>query len=394
MRLGINALGQIRGGTLEHLAQLLVHWAEIIRGTDHQVILFASSGTLHRISHIPKIIQVYRVSAGDRSVVRRVIAEQLLLPWMCAKHDIDVLFCPASTMPRFPTVPCVVMLQNAAPFLPMHQLRGFPLVTRLRMAVLRSFILMSARRSTAVIFLSQHFRDAIQAATKSARPNDIVLYHARLPQASIPQVELEALKQRFGIHLPYLLCVSHIYPYKNLVQLIEGFGLLETDAVQLVLVGTAFSQEEYLYDVKSAVDKMSRFTNQIVLTGGLPHHEVQALLDGCLAFTFPSTCENCPIGLIEALSLRKPIACSESGVMPEIVGKAALLFDSHRPNDIARTLHILITEPAIRKKLIDKCEEELLRFGTASSVADTSWRVCAEAMDRSSAGAMSPHPKY
>ena len=207
-----------------------------------------------------------------------------------------------------------------------------------------------------------------------------MLYHARLPHGSNFDGELDALKRKLGIHLPYLACVSHIYPYKNLIELIEGFELLKTDAVQLVLVGSAFSQDRYSSDVKSAAERVSGVNKQILLTGGLPHHEVQVLLRGSLAFIFPSTCENCPIGLIEALSFRLPIACSEVGVMPEIVGKAALLFDPYNPSDIARSLQILIWDPATREKLADQCEQELLRFGTPSSVADASWQVCADAM--------------
>ena len=386
MRLGVNALGQIRGGTLEHLAQLLARWAELVRGSDHRVILFASNGTLQRIGKIPEGIEVHPVPAADRGVLHRVVAEQFLLPRLCAGHLIDVLFCPASTMPRFSSTPCVVMLQNAAPFLPRRQLRGFSFAVRVRMAVLRSFILMSARNAKAIIYLSEYFKKLIQDVADSARPADTVLYHARLPENKSAPPMLEALKLRLGITRPYLLCVSHIYPYKNLLELIEGFGLLKTDDVQLVLVGSSFSHDTYSADVNSAAQRTSRFNNQVLLTGGLPHLEVQALLSGCLAFVFPSTCENCPIGLIEALSYRVPIACSDVGVMPEIVGKAAVLFDPYRPVDIARALHILLTEPKVREQLSDRCDQELVRFGTPSSVADASWRVCAEAVDHSLAG--------
>lgn len=389
MRLGVNAVGQIRGGTLEHLAQLLARWAEFVEGTHHRVILFASNGTLQRLGKMPEAIEVHRVPAGDRGVLYRVIAEQLLLPLLCVRHKIDVLFCPASTMPRLSGTPCVVMLQNAAPFLPKPHLRGFSFAARVRMAVLRSFILMSARRAKAIIFLSDYFRKLIQAAANSVRPIDTVLYHAKLPERPKIPPTLEALKQRLGINRPYLLCVSHIYPYKNLLELIEGFGLLNRDDVQLVLVGSAFSLNRYSSDVNCAAKITSRFNNQVLLTGGLAHADVQALLRGCLAFVFPSTCENCPIGLIEALSYRVPIACSDVGVMPEMVGKAAVLFDPYRPLDVARALHILITEPEAREQLSERCEEELVRFGTPSDVADASWRVCVEAMNRSSAGQVS-----
>jgi len=40
MHLGVNALGQIRGGTLEHLQQLLIRWAELTEDIGDTVIVF------------------------------------------------------------------------------------------------------------------------------------------------------------------------------------------------------------------------------------------------------------------------------------------------------------------------------------------------------------------
>jgi len=53
-----------------------------------------------------------------------------------------------------------------------------------------------------------------------------------------------ALLAEHGIHGRFILSVSHLYPYKNLVELVEGFLIASrTDPVpgtQLVLVGTEY----------------------------------------------------------------------------------------------------------------------------------------------------------
>jgi len=375
MRVGINALGQIRGGTLEHLRQLLDRWAHSIDFNVDGLTLFASNGTIQRLGPLPNSVRIVRVAPGDWGVIFRIFAEQLLLPWLILRESIGVLFSPASTMPAFAGAPSVVMLQNAAPFLPAHELRKFDFLVRIRMIVLRWFIEISIKRAAAIVFLSESFQRHITPTIRNARPHDIVLYHARPHLNNASEEEAQSLTRSLGISHPYILCVSHIYPYKNLTELIEAFGLLNMDTVQLVLVGQAIAQDRYRDQMKDAAAKASKFPGHVLMTGGLPHEQVQMLLKKCLAFVFPSTCENCPVGLIEALSYHVPIACSDVGVMPEIAGKAALLFDPYVPADIARALRTLIMDSEVRSDLVSQSEQELLRFGSPAAVADATWQV-------------------
>jgi glycosyltransferase involved in cell wall biosynthesis len=197
----------------------------------------------------------------------------------------------------------------------------------------------------------------------------------------IDAIEADNCIRTLGIIRPYLLCVSHVYPYKNLVELITAFELIESDTMQLVLVGEAVLQERYFTEVKKAAERASRYPQQVLLTGALSREQVGILLQECMAFVFPSTCENCPIGLVEALAYKLPIACSNVGVMPEIAGKAALLFDPYQPSDIAQTVKMLIMEPDVRADLARKAQDELARFGTPNEVADATWGLLTRVVD-------------
>lgn len=387
MRLGVNALGQIRGGTLEHLRQLLARWAELVKDTSDTLTVFSSAGTLQRLGCIPPNVRIVPVTFGDWGVVLRVIAEQLLLPLLVFRHNIDVLFSAASTAPIFPGIASVVMLQNAAPFLPASELRKLGVPTRVRLLVLRWFMRASVSRAAAVIFLSDTFRRSFNASTKAAdasRREEVVFYHARPACVVADGAEVETFTRALGISGPYLLCVSHIYPYKNLVELITGFGLIGTDTVQLVVVGEAVLQDKYLSEVTRAARAASRFPRQVLLAGALSHRHVGLLLRGCMAFVFPSTCENCPVALIEALTYRLPIACSNAGVMPEMVGEAAILFDPYQPADIARALRTLISEPGVRTERARRSEAELARFRAPGEVADATWQLLSRVATRRS----------
>jgi glycosyltransferase involved in cell wall biosynthesis len=55
--------------------------------------------------------------------------------------------------------------------------------------------------------------------------------------------------------------------------------------------------------------------------------------------------------LLEGMASGLPIACSDRGPMPEVLGDAGVYFDPEDPNDIARALRELIDSRELRSKL-------------------------------------------
>ena len=88
----------------------------------------------------------------------------------------------------------------------------------------------------------------------------------------------------------------------------------------------------------------------------------------CELFVFQSTCENCPNTLIEALAAGLPIACSSSGVMPEIAGQAAVYYDPFAPRDIARALREVVSRPQLAAELRERARAQSLKFPTWQEV--------------------------
>ena len=175
-----------------------------------------------------------------------------------------------------------------------------------------------------------------------------------------------------GIHGRFVLSVSHLYPYKNLVELAEGF-LIASRAHpgldgRLVLVGTEYFRG-YQTRIQEALVRHRAPEGQVILVGGQPSDVVAELLARCEVFAFPSTCENCPTALIEAIGAGVPIACSRVGVMPEIAGDAASYFDASDPHDIARALGELLRDADLRQELRRRALARANRFPKPSEVA-------------------------
>ena len=64
------------------------------------------------------------------------------------------------------------------------------------------------------------------------------------------------------------------------------------------------------------------------------------------ALVFPSLYEGFGQPPLEAMACGCPVASSNAGALPEVVGDAALLFDPHDPAAIAAAVLDLLADPA------------------------------------------------
>ena len=73
--------------------------------------------------------------------------------------------------------------------------------------------------------------------------------------------------------------------------------------------------------------------------------------------------------LIEGMASGLPVACSDSGPMPEVLGDGGIYFDPEDPVTIARALETLIQSPTLRADVAKKSHTRAL---------DLSWAKCSD----------------
>jgi glycosyltransferase involved in cell wall biosynthesis len=370
MRIGVNILHQASGGSLTSFATWLEDLHHVGGLDRHHWILFCSGNAAARLEkqvsgEVWQRMNVVLFPASDRGLVGRLLDEQFRLPAALKQHAIDVLFCPANTMPYRSRVPAIVMFQNMAPFCETMGITDSGLLPWLRMKLLGQFMRISAKRARRVIFLSRYVRDFFARRFGVDPSRAYVLPHGMVRIDAVPDPELEA---RLGIRRPFLLCISHLNPYKNLVELIEGFGIAGASGAgrQLVIAGGKYYPK---YFTRMEAARQHAGAADILITGELAHEDTLKLLASCEMFVFSSTCESCPNTLLEAQALGTPIASSDAGVMPEMSGDAAVYFDPHDPRDIARALRRLIDEPALRAELRERAVAHAAAWPSGAQIA-------------------------
>jgi glycosyltransferase involved in cell wall biosynthesis len=382
MHIAINAAYRMHGGGQTHLKHLLDTWCKTGVDREHTISLFTRAENLCALQGVlSRQINIHPVGKRAMTLAAKLMWEQLVLPGILARSNLDVLLCPGGMVPLRSPIPTVVTFHNAGPFCPSTTVSSMGPYDWLWLKVLGVLMRRSALSARRVIFISRYFKDLFVRRFRFPAERGDVIYHGR--DTLRMESPKPTLLRQLGVRAPYLLCVSHLYPYKNLPALIEGYALarqtLQAKGLQLALVGKA-RHESYHQRLQELI-RQRALDDWVVLTGGVEHQAIGSLLGGCAFFVFQSTCENCPTTLIEALAAGVPIACSSAGVMPEIAGDAALYFDPCDPEDIAGVLIRLAEETSLQPALRQKALQQSLQFPTWDEVGQMTLHSLRRAVD-------------
>jgi glycosyltransferase involved in cell wall biosynthesis len=147
-----------------------------------------------------------------------------------------------------------------------------------------------------------------------------------------------------------LLYVSIVNLYKHQWHVAQAVRQLRAVGVPVTIdfVGPAYPPAlRRLLQVIAAHDPQGEYMRYL---GPLPHEGLHQCYQQADAFIFASSCENLPIILLEAMASGLPIACSNRGPMPEILGEAGVYFDPEQPDEISEVMSHLLENLTLREK--------------------------------------------
>ena len=232
-----------------------------------------------------------------------------------------------------------------------------------------SYALKKARRIITVSNFSK--REIVQFY--QAKPDKIEViyngYNQYLYRPILRQEKVNEVLAKYDIARPYLLYVGRIDRKKNIPGLIEGYAIMKEQSKlpeKLVLVGDA----SFGYDETNYMISEFMLNNEVIMPGWIEEEDMPYLYSGATAFVFPSNYEGFGIPLLQAMACQIPIAASCASSIPEVVEKAAVLFDPHNVRSIADALHGIITDKLLRQNLIKLSQARLKNF----SWEKTAWQ--------------------
>jgi len=177
--------------------------------------------------------------------------------------------------------------------------------------------------------------------------------------------ELSRLELPLG--RPFVLTVGNLQPRKNLVRLLSAYDELAARGcdADLVIVGPRRFRADEVF-------KAVRHPDRVHFTDYITDRQLSACYRFSTMLVLPSLYEGFGLPALEAMSHGIPVACSNSGALPELCGDAAMLFDPLSIDAIAGAMERILSAADVRARLGEAGLAQAKLFTWARTVELTS----------------------
>jgi len=183
----------------------------------------------------------------------------------------------------------------------------------------------------------------------------------------ISQAQKEAVRKKYNLPEKFMLYVGTLQPRKNIPHLIEAFARTKgkLDDAKLVIGG---NKKAHNFDTRiDEIVTKYHLEHDITFPGFVDEEDKKAIFSLAQAFVFPSLYEGFGIPVLEAMSQKVPVLCSDIPSLKEIAAEGALYFDVESLDDFENTLYTATMDQEIRRELTAKGLERVSFFSWEKS---------------------------
>jgi glycosyltransferase involved in cell wall biosynthesis len=354
LKIGIDARLFDESGVGRYIRNLVFHLAEIDTYNHYYLFLLKKNIPQKFPRNIIKVEANYGWYGVD---------EQLKLPRLLAKYDLDLMHFPHFNIPLFYRGKFIVTIHDL-----LHQHFSMsrattldPISYRVKRAGYARVFHRSVSKATKIITPSEFVKEQLTSEW-NVDEDKIIVTHEAVEESliatnkKITNEDFKKLAKKYSVNHPYLYYVGNAHPHKNVERLIRVFASIHQKFphIQLVVSGP----EDYFW----TRIKKEGLGEGVVATGFVTDRELVTFYKNALAYVMPSLEEGFGIPLLEAMATGTPVVCSKAGSLPEVAGKAALFFDPTSDEDILKKLSKLIKDESLQKELVQKGNVRVKEF--------------------------------
>lgn len=368
LTIGIDAANLRGGGGVTHLVELLRAAQPEVHGID-RVVIWGGSKTLDLVDDRPWLDKRVPI-ALNKGLLQRTLWQHYRLSKEVRDAGCDVLFVPGGSYAGS-FHPVVNMSRNLLPF-EWNELKRYgwsPFTFKL--LLLRVTQSRSYKKTDGLIFLTDYARQGVSKVTGELPCKVFTIPHGLNPQFK-QTPKLQHAIADYSVANPYrVLYVSTIDQYKHQWCVVEAIAALRREGfpVALDLVGSAYPPA--LRRLNEVIDRLDGNRSWVQYHGELPFIDLPLRYAKADLGLFASSCENMPNILLETMASGLPIACSNRGPMPEVLGAGGIYFDPEHSADIACALRELIKSPQLRSELAQLSYQQAQRYSWKRCAAET-----------------------
>jgi glycosyltransferase involved in cell wall biosynthesis len=293
-------------------------------------------GSLAELARTLPNVEPVPVHSDPLTLQEHLEIPRVVQDWHPALFHTTTIAIPAGTRARL-----VATVPDLTPyFFPRRPLR--------EKIYFRYFLPLVLRRARRILVYSEHTAQDLVKHLKTPRHKIAVCPLGVDPRLRTPLAprDLEAARRAAGIPGPYFLCLANPKPHKNVSLLLAAWRQAAL-AAQLLLVS---APAPWLSEEVAA-------TPGVVHRPEVAEEHLPALYQGARALVIPSLYEGFGLPAAEAMAAGTPVLAARAASLPEVVGQAGLLFDPHRPDELARLLRQVDEDEELRRQMAQRGRE-------------------------------------
>ena len=168
----------------------------------------------------------------------------------------------------------------------------------------------------------------------------------------------------------YILTVGTLEPRKNLSAIAKAFVLLPNSLQRehkLMFVGAKGWNNNEL----GQIIRDYNLTEKVVFPGFVKDEDLPYIYNKASLFVFPSLYEGFGLPPLEAMACGVPVISSGTSSLPEVIGKAGILVNPNREEEIAKAMRYVLTNPDVAKQMTKKGLKQAKKFSWQKTAQET-----------------------
>lgn len=294
------------------------------------------------------------------------IREQVELPRLLRRHQVNLLHSPHFNLPLVRPCPTVVTIHDVI-YLACKQ----DMPSRLGRLYYHGMMSAAVRLADRVLTDSEFSRQDMVRYLRADPAKVEVVYPAVPPgfeRVSEP-ARLERVLSRYGIGEDYVLYTGIYKRRKNHAGLLRAFReFLKSGARSNLVIAGPMGEGER--ELRRLAGELS-IAGQIIFAGFVPDSDLPSLYSAARVYACPSLYEGFGFTVLEAMACGAPVVSSPETSLPEVAGEAALYADPRNPQEFGAALERVFSNNELRGQLIAKGFVNRRRFSWESAAART-----------------------
>lgn len=339
-----SVLDDKRTGVARFVRNIVSIWVEYFRGNQYLIIKRSFE------SAFPSNIVGINYAVVPWFKRRNIIWQQFIVPKFVNEIDADIYFAPNYTLPLLMKVPAVIAVHDLSFF---HYREG----SLLKNLFLKWLLKKSCNKAQAIIVPAYYIKDELIKCLGSMLSDKVYVINDACDNFFLiedNQNHIEKVKEKYGIKGDYILNVGLIFNRRHPELALKVINRLVNEyKLDLTLVMIGGNRTLPYLDIDSFIREMA-LGSRVVLINYVSDDELRALYKGCSALIYLSDYEGFALPILEALSFRKPVVCSDINIFRELYFGACFFVDNRDEKQIADRIAEVIEKP-ISNENIERC---------------------------------------